>query len=80
MNKHFDIGLMARELLSRLPELPDSLHREVEQALRQSLQSMFAKMDLVTREEFDVQAALLARTREKLLALEKQLSEFEKQL
>jgi len=41
------------------------------------LQSTFAKMDLVTREEFDVQTAVLARTREKLEKLEKQIAELE---
>ena len=37
-------------------------------------------MELVTREEFDIQASLLSRTREKLEALQKKLSEIEKQL
>jgi BMFP domain-containing protein YqiC len=37
-------------------------------------------MDLVTREEFDVQSAVLARTREKLEKLEKQIAELESKL
>jgi ubiquinone biosynthesis accessory factor UbiK len=41
------------------------------------LQSTFQKLDLVTREEFDVQTAVLARTREKLEALEKRLQDWE---
>ncbi|CAN4273849.1 Ubiquinone biosynthesis accessory factor UbiK [Methylophilaceae bacterium] len=42
------------------------------------LQSVFTKMELVSREEFDVQAAVLRSTREKLDALEKQLAELTK--
>lgn len=42
--------------------------------------SALQKLDVVTREEFDVQAAMLARTREKLDAMEKQISELEKAL
>ena len=37
----------------------------------------FAKLDLVTREEFDIQAQVLAKTREKLEALEKRVTELE---
>jgi len=42
------------------------------------LQSQLAQLDLVTREEFDVQATVLKRTREKLAALEQRLAELEK--
>jgi BMFP domain-containing protein YqiC len=41
------------------------------------LQNTLAKLDLVTREEFDVQSRLLSRTREKLEALEKTIAELE---
>jgi BMFP domain-containing protein YqiC len=41
------------------------------------LQNTLAKLDLVTREEFDVQTRVLARTREKLEALEKAIAELE---
>ncbi len=40
----------------------------------------FSKMEIVTREEFDIQASLLSRTREKLETLQEKLSELEKQL
>jgi len=78
MINRFDISQMARELISKLPDMPDSLHQEVENTIRQSLQLTLSKMDLVTREEFDVQAAVLARTREKLELLEKQVNDLEK--
>jgi ubiquinone biosynthesis accessory factor UbiK len=52
---------------------------DIEKNLRAVLQSVFAKLDLVTREEFDVQQAVLLRTREKLEALEAKVSSLEKQ-
>ena len=52
--------------------------REIEKNVRAMLASTFARLDLVTREEFDVQTAVLARTREKLAELEAKLAELEK--
>jgi BMFP domain-containing protein YqiC len=48
---------------------------DVEKNLRALLASLFAKLDLVTREEFDVQREVLSRTREKLTALEARVAE-----
>lgn len=53
----------------------DSLTQELEKNLRALANSTFSKMDLVSRDEFDAQAAVLARTREKLEQLEKQFEE-----
>ncbi len=50
---------------------------EVEKNLRAALAGLFAKLDLVTREEFDVQREVLARTRAKLEALEARVAELE---
>ena len=50
---------------------------EFEQNLKATLQAGLAKLDLVTREEFEVQRAVLLRTREKLDALERTISELE---
>ena len=50
---------------------------DIEKNLRAALAGLFAKLDLVTREEFDVQREVLARTREKLLALEAHISDLE---
>lgn len=52
---------------------------DVEKHLRAVLASMFAKLDLVTREEFDVQREVLTRTREKLVALEARVTGLEAQ-
>ena len=59
------------DLSNRLTELAaSSPARDIEKNARALLTSAFARLDLVTREEFDIQAAVLARTREKLNALE----------
>ncbi len=53
--------------------MPEGLTAELEKNLRAAMNSAFERMDLVTREELDVQAAVLARTREKLERLEQQV-------
>lgn len=68
---------LAKSLADALPKGLRDVQRDVEKNLRTVLSSVFAKMDLVTREEFDVQAAVLARSRAKLEALEKRLAELE---
>lgn len=69
------------ELVDRLSSaIPSGLHRfknELEKNFRRILQSTFSKFDLVTREEFDAQAKVLARTREKLEQLEMTLQKQE---
>lgn len=50
---------------------------DVEKNLRAALTGLFAKLDLVTREEFDVQREVLARTRAKLQTLENRVAELE---
>jgi BMFP domain-containing protein YqiC len=60
--------------------VPGGLAQEVEKNLRAALTAALAKLDLVTREELDVQAAVLARTRARLEELEKQVAELEKML
>jgi len=60
--------------------VPGGLAQEVEKNLRAALTAALAKLDLVTREELDVQAAVLARTRARLEELEKQVAELEKTL
>ena len=51
-----------------------------QQQMRALLQTALSKMDLVTREEFDAQSAVLARTREKVDALEKVVADIQEQL
>ena len=58
----------------------EMLSNEVQQKMRTAAQATFDKLDLVTRDEFDAQRAVLARSREKLEAMEKQLAELETRL
>ena len=68
---------LARRLAGSVPEGMLALRRDLEQNFKGVLQSQLAQLDLVTREEFDVQAAVLKRTRAKLATLEKRLAELE---
>ncbi len=60
--------------------LPSQLSSDVQKNMRAALQSALERLDLVTREELEVQEAVLARTREKLQELEKKIAALEKQL
>ena len=66
------------EMSSRVSSLLASTPAaDVEKNLRAALAGLFARLDLVTREEFDVQREVLARTRAKLQALESRIAELE---
>lgn len=71
---------LARNVLDKLPPGFQTMQQDMEKNLRAALQSALAKMELVTRDEFDVQSAVLQRTRENLEALETRVAELEKQL
>lgn len=63
------------ELNAKISEIiAASPAKDIEKNIKAMMQSMFAKLDLVTREEFDVQRKVLERTREKLDAIEAQLA------
>jgi ubiquinone biosynthesis accessory factor UbiK len=68
---------LARRLAGSVPESVAALRRDLEQNFKGVLSGGLAKLDLVTREEFDVQSAVLKRTRAKLAALEKRIAEIE---
>jgi BMFP domain-containing protein YqiC len=68
---------LARKLADAVPDGVRSIQSDLEKNFRSVLQTGLGKLDLVTREEFEVQEAVLQRTREKLEALEKRLSELE---
>jgi BMFP domain-containing protein YqiC len=67
-----EIGGKIKDVLAQSPA------GDIEKNLRAVLQAAFARLDLVTREEFDVQQAVLLRTREKLEALEAKVTELER--
>jgi len=65
-------------ITSALPPGLLAMQSDVEKNIKTALSGMFSKLDLVTREEFDVQTQVLQRTREKLEALEQQVAELTK--
>ncbi len=69
---------LARKLAATMPAGLIAFQRDIEKNLRAGLEGLFQRLDLVTREEYDVQVSLLARSREKLNALEKRIEELEK--
>ena len=70
---------IARKLTDALPEGLRSVRDDLESNFRGVLRSSLTKLDLVTREEFEVQEAVLAKTRAKLEALEARIREMEEQ-
>ncbi len=68
---------LARQISETLPAGMKELQGDVKKNVRTLLEGTLAKLDLVTREEFDVQSRVLARTREKLEHLEKTVAELE---
>ncbi len=70
---------MVKRLSEAVPPALQAIKSDLERNIRAVLQSAFAKLDLVTREEFDAQVGVLAKTRAKLEALEKQISSLEAQ-
>jgi BMFP domain-containing protein YqiC len=71
------IDELARRLSSLVPPGLREGREELQENFKAVLQSGLAKLDLVTREEFEVQRAVLLRTREKLEALEQLVAELE---
>ena len=71
---------LARRLSQLVPPGLRDSQEELQQTFKSALQAGLAKLDLVTREEFDVQQAVLLRTREKLEALERIVATLEAQL
>lgn len=69
---------IARKLAEAVPEGLRSVRDDLESNFRSVLRASLAKLDLVTREEFEVQEAVLAKTRQKLEALELKVEELEK--
>jgi ubiquinone biosynthesis accessory factor UbiK len=68
---------LARRLSAAVPPGVSALRRDLEDNFKAVLQSALTKLDLASRQEFDVQAAVLQRTREKLDALEARIASLE---
>ena len=83
MSRPFDperLDDIVRRVVDVLPEGVGTLEREVRSTLRSVLGAALERLDLVSREEFDVQQAVLERTRDKLESLERSVAELETRL
>lgn len=74
------IDELARRVAEVVPPGLRVLQQDMEKNFRAAMQAAFARMELVTREEFDVQTQVLARTRARLEALEQRVAELEARL
>ncbi len=80
MNNPGFIDELSRRIAGILPPGARDLQHDMEKNVRAMLHSTFARLDLVTREDFDIQTRVLEHTRAKLIALEKQVAELEARL
>ncbi|MFP4647812.1 MAG: ubiquinone biosynthesis accessory factor UbiK [Halorhodospira sp.] len=71
------IDELAQKLTASLPAGVREFHEEIEKNVRASLQAGFSRLDLVTREEFDAQAKVLARTRAQLEEINRRVAALE---
>ena len=78
MAEQAKIDSLIKQVLANLPADLRQAKQDIETNLKAALQKTFTRMELVTREEFDVQSELLARTRAALEELEKKLVELER--
>jgi BMFP domain-containing protein YqiC len=76
----FRIDDIARRLLAALPEGARTMRRDIESNFRAVLQSSLGKLDLTTREEFEVQSKVLERTRARIEQLEQRIVTLEQRL
>ncbi len=69
---------IGKQITDLMPDSANETRQEIEKNIQCALQSAVSRLDLVSREEFDIQAAVLKRTREKLDKMEKQIEALEK--
>jgi len=71
---------IAKQVTDAMPASVKNLGEEVDRKIKQVLQAQLGKLDMVSREEFDVQTHVLLRTREKLAEMENKLAELESKI
>lgn len=71
---------MAKKFTENLPTQFQVMKADIENNFRTALQFTFSKLDLVTRQEFDIQTQVLAKTREKIEQLEAQVKALEEKI
>ncbi len=74
MNTNVNFDTFFKQFAASLPQGLLSLHHDLEKNLRVALDATLQKMNLVTREEFEVQVAMLEHTRQRLEALETEVA------
>ena len=74
------IDELSQKLADALPGNPGLLRSDLEKNIRAVLDSVMGKMNLVSRQEFEIQQQVLARTREKLEKLEQLIADLEKNI
>lgn len=77
---HDLLGQVQQQFNQFVPDMARAARDDVENHTRAAVLSVISKLELVTRDEFDAQQAVLLRTREKLEQLEVRVAELEKQL
>jgi len=80
MIDHRTLDNLARQVSQLIPADLKAISQDIEIQVRELLNAQFVKMNLVTREEFEIQTAVLKRTREKLEKMESHIAKLEKQL
>jgi len=71
---------IAKQVSDAMPEGVKSFGNEIDRKIKQVLQAQLGKLDMVSREEFDVQTHVLLRTREKLNQMEEKFAQLEAKL
>lgn len=71
---------VAKQIHDAMPQPVKNLGADVDQKVRQVIQGQLNKLDVVSREEFEVQTQVLLRTRQKLTEMEAKLAEIERKL
>lgn len=80
MNKGYGIAKIVCQLLDNLPSAPLQIKQDMKKNLQAVLNVGFVRMDLVSREEFEIQSAVLRRTRTLLEEMEKKVEQMEQSL
>ncbi len=71
---------LAKKIGNLLPPAPAVIKKEFEDSIRQTIRSSITRLDLINRDEFEIQSAVLQRTRIKLEQLENKIQELDSQL
>lgn len=72
------ISILSEKITSELPSKLTELHKETQLIIEKVLESQLSQLEIVTREEFLAQAAVLAKTRSKIEELERKITEIER--